>query len=160
MRLMHKTLIVPALLLSVGVAGAVESPDMRSNVGIGLGTMLFEAMGYTDSIFAQTLAATTNGSFCNQLFFITTGTGGATKTDGIVNNRPLRDFVRDNFDTLSRDIAAGSGESLATLAELAGIAEADRAAFNAKLQAGFDQLFPSADVTSDQVVDRLAEIAA
>ncbi|MBA3683745.1 MAG: DUF3015 family protein [Planctomycetes bacterium] len=157
---MRNLCLAPALLLAVGALGAVESPDLRSNVGIGLGTMLFESMGYTDSVFGQTCAATTNGSFSNQLFFVTTGTGGAKPTSGFVQNRPLRDFVADNLDTLARDMAAGTGESLATLAELAGIAEADRAAFYAKLQANFAEIFPSADVTSEQVVDRLAAITA
>lgn len=155
-----RLLIVPALAIA-GAVGAVEDPNLRANVGVGLGTLLFESIGYTDTVLGQTCAATTNGSFSNQLFFVTTGTGGAKDTSGgFVDNRPLRDYVRDNLDALAKEIAAGQGESLATLAELAGVAEADRAAFYQKLQANFARIFPDAEVSSDQVVANLATVAA
>lgn len=153
-----KAFLVPAILLC-GSLGAVESPTLRSNVGVGLGTLLFEAMGYTDNVLGQTLAATTNGSFSNQLFFVTTGTGGAKKVD-FVQNKPLRDYVNDNMDAIARDMATGSGESLDTLAELAGVAQSEREAFKAKLQANFGRIFTSADVTADEVVTNLAAVAA
>lgn len=154
---MKKSLLLPALL-AAGALGAAEDADLRSNVGVGLGTMLFEAMGYTDSVLGQTCAATTNGSFSNQLFFVTTGTGGAKATSGFVQNRPLKDYLDGNMDAFARDAAAGQGETLATVAELAGIPQAERAAFYAKVQANFAEIFADANVTSDQVCAQLATI--
>ena len=158
---MRKLITVSCALFACGAlhAAAVENPTLRANVGVGLGTMLFESIG-SDGLLSQTLAATTNGCVSNQLFFITTGTGGAKKWDTIAANRPLREFVNGNLDTLARDMASGSGESLATLAELAGVPAAERAAFYAKLQAHYADIFTSADVTSDQVVDNLAKQSA
>ncbi|MBA3700716.1 MAG: DUF3015 family protein [Planctomycetes bacterium] len=154
-----KKLIIPALFAVCAVGQSAEDANLRANVGVGLGTMLFEAMGYTDTVLGQTLAATTNGSVSNQLFFITTGTGGAKPVD-FVQNKPLRDYVNDNLDAIARDMAAGQGESLAAVAELAGIPVAQRAAFYAACQSRFSEVFASENVTSDVVVAGLAKIAS
>jgi Protein of unknown function (DUF3015) len=157
-----KKLIIPALFAICAVgqsAQAAEDAKMRSNVGVGLGTMLFEAIGYTDTVLGQTLAATTNSSFFNQLFFITSGTGGANKVD-FVQNKPLRQYVEENLDSLARDMSAGQGESLATVAELAGIPVEQRAAFYAACQNRFSEVFTSENVTSDDVVAGLAKLAS
>jgi hypothetical protein len=156
---MKRLLLVPAMLFAVGAVQAAENSAMRSNVGVGLGTMLFEAVE-SDGLLSQTLAATTNGIFLNQLFFVTSGTGGAKKYDGIVQNRQVRDYIASNMDVLARDMAAGQGESLAALAELAGIADADRPAFYATVQRNFSAIFTGSEVTSDQVVENLAKVVA
>lgn len=154
-----KKIIIPALFAVCAVGQSAEDPNLRANVGVGLGTMLFEAMGYTDTVLGQTLAATTNGSVSNQLFFITTGTGGAKPVD-FVQNKPLRQYVEENLDAIARDMAAGQGESLATVAELAGVPVAQRAAFYVACQSRFSEVFASENVTSDEVVAGLAKIAS
>lgn len=154
-----KKLIIPALFAVCAVGQSAEDPNLRSNVGVGLGTMLFEAIGYTDTVLGQTLAATTNASFFNQLFFVTTGTGGAKKVD-FVQNKPLRDYVQDNLDAIARDMAAGQGESLAAVAELAGIPADQRASFYSACQSRFSEVFTSENVTSDDVVAGLAKLAS
>src|SRR4051812_36448812 len=117
---MHKFLVASLAVAAFGTATAAESAQMRSNVGVGLGTMLFEALD-SDALLSQTAAGTTNWLFLNQLFFVTTGTGGATKPGDIVQNRPAREYLHDNLDAVARDMASGSGEALTTLAELSGI---------------------------------------
>lgn len=154
-----KKIIIPALFAACAIGQSAEDPNLRANVGVGLGTMLFEAMGYTDTVLGQTLAATTNGSVSNQLFFITTGTGGAKPVD-FVQNKPLRQYVEENLDAIARDMAAGQGESLATVAELAGVPVAQRAAFYANCQSRFSEVFASENVTSDEVVAGLAKLAS
>lgn len=154
-----KKIIIPALFAVCAIGQSAEDPNLRANVGVGLGTMLFEAMGYTDTVLGQTLAATTNGSVSNQLFFITTGTGGAKPVD-FVQNKPLRQYVEENLDAIARDMAAGQGESLATVAELAGVPVAQRAAFYANCQSRFSEVFASENVTSDEVVAGLAKLAS
>ena len=57
---MTKFIVASLAIVAIGSAGAAENPALRANVGVGLGTMLFEAMGYTDTVLGQTLAATTN----------------------------------------------------------------------------------------------------
>ena len=154
---MRTMLIATLAMLTVGSASAVESANMRNNVGVGLGTMLFEAIG-SDGLLSQTAAATTNNMFFNQLFFVTTGTGGAQSWDGIVQNRPVREYMRDNLDAVARDMASGEGEALTTLAELTGVANSDRVDFYVRLQANYDAIFTSADVTSDEVLANIGKV--
>ena len=49
-----KKFILPALFAVCAVGQAAEDAKLRSNVGVGLGTMLFEAIGYTDTVLGQT----------------------------------------------------------------------------------------------------------
>lgn len=154
-----KKLIIPALFAACAVGQAAESATMRNNIGVGLGTILFEGLGYTDTVLGQTLAATTNQFFFNQFFFITTGTGGAKKVE-IVQNKQLHDYVKDNLDAIARDMATGQGESLSTVAELAGIPADKRASFYAACQSRFSEVFASENVTSDEVVAGLAKLAS
>jgi hypothetical protein len=153
-----RTLLLTTVLAAFGGGlAAAENRSLRANVGVGIGTLLFEAAG-SDGLFSQTCAATTNGLFANQTFFITTGTGGATHWSEVVQNQPLREFVRDNLDSLARDAAAGRGESLDALAELAGVHLVDRPLFRSRVQAGFAQIFTSSEVTSDEVVANLGRV--
>lgn len=141
---------VAALLAAVSLNAADE---LKHNVGIGVGTIIFEGQS---GLLSQICAATTNGCFGNQTFAITTGTLGAEKWTGIVSNGTVKGFVKDNMDQLAREMAAGRGESLDTLADLCGIA--DHAGFARNLQAHFADIYTSPTVTNDEVVVNLAKV--
>ena len=147
------------LLLSLAALAATASlsaaDTVRENVGIGLGTVIFEGK---DGLLSQICAATTNGCFGNQTFAITTGTLGAKPYSGFVSNDGVKTFVRDNIDQLAREMAAGRGESLDTLAELAGVPMADRAAFARNLQSHFADIYTSPTVTDGEVIANLAKL--
>jgi hypothetical protein len=150
---MRKLLSTTAI---AAIACGAFASELRDNVGIGLGTMIFEGVG--DALVCQTFAATTNGSCGNQTFAITTGTSNARKWDSIVMNDKAGSFVRDNMDTLARDMAAGSGESLAALAELMNIPATDRPAFYASMQKNFGKVYSSPTVTHEEVIGNIAKI--
>lgn len=149
-----KKLLLPVAAL-VAAAGLHAADDLRQNVGIGVGTMIFEGQS---GLLSQICAATTNGCFGNQTFAITTGTLGARPWTGIVSNGEVQGFVRDNMDRLARDMAAGQGEAIDTLAELIAVPAAERAAFAQKLQANFGAIYASPTVTSTEVVENLAKV--
>ena len=69
-------------------------------------------------------------------------------------------FIDGNMDNLARDIAKGEGETLATLSEVWGINEADKAAFNTLAQENFAQVFKSENVTSQEVFVNLNNVVA
>jgi hypothetical protein len=142
---------------SVSAATAAVGSDLRDNVGIGLGTMIFENIG--DGLISQTFAATTNGSCGNQTFAITTGTSNAKKWKSIAMNDKVDGFVRDNMDVLARDMASGSGESLDALAELMAIPVTERPAFAASMQKNFGKIYSSPTVTHQQVIENIAKLA-
>lgn len=134
------------------------SDDLRANVGIGLGTVIFEGQS---GLLSQVLAATTNNVLCgNQTLAITTGTLGARPWKGIVSNGDVQRFVADNMDRLARDIAAGEGETLETLAELIAIPRDQRRVFARNLQLHFTDIYTSPSVTSTEVVENIARIVA
>ncbi|MCM2265814.1 MAG: DUF3015 domain-containing protein [Desulfuromonadales bacterium] len=152
---MKKLLIVMLLL---AVAAPALAGQGASNTGCGLGTVLWgnESDG---SVISQSLQATTNGTFGNQTFGITSGTLGCDQPANLVKNDRLLAFTADNLDLLARDIASGQGETLATVAELLDVPSADQPAFNTALQANFDKIFVTGTETAGVVLDRIAVIA-
>ncbi len=139
------------------LAGSAQAGDLEHNVGIGLGTMIFQGH---DGLVQQVLAATTNGIFGNQTFAISSGTLGARQPESLVKNEELRHFVADNLDSLAQDIARGRGETLVAVADLMGVPKAKRAAFDKKLQKNFSTIFPSAEVTHIQVLQNIQKVLA
>ena len=148
-----KKLIGTAML--VAVCGFVYADELQDNVGIGFGTMIFQ--GQT-GLVQQVLAATTNGSFGNQTFAISSGTLGAQKPYSLVKNEALRKFVGDNMDNLARDMATGKGETLDTLADLMAVPASERDAFRRRLQVNFSKIYTSPEVTNLDVLRNLEKV--
>ncbi len=148
---MKKLAIASALLAVSAMAGT-----LRENVGCGLGTTIIGDKG-NDSLVLQVLAATTNGTFGNQTFGITSGTLGCKKPTKIASNDKLNKFVADNMDKIAIDISAGHGKTLDALAELLKIPADKRASFYAKLKSNFDKIYASNSVEAADVIDSIAE---
>ncbi len=152
-------LLVAGAMLASGVAQA-ESAKQQLGVrggsgggygpaGCGLGSLLFEP----SSGFTQIFAATTNGTFASQTFGISTGTSNCDSGGG--GSASAKAFVQTNRVALAKDAARGSGETIDSLAELAGCQ--DSTAVGSALQKHFDELFPSADASNEQVSDAVVE---
>jgi len=124
----------------------------QKNTGCGLGSMLFAEQ---NGLASQTFAVTTNGTFGNGTFGITSGTSNCEKPASFSSNQKLQEFVADNMDNLARDIARGNGEYLNTLAVLAGVPEGSRAEFYSRLQANFSSIYTSDRVTHIDVLTNL-----
>ncbi len=150
---MKKLVITAVAALSiVGVAHAEQD-----NVGCGLGSMIFNGQR---GIAPQVLAATTNGTFGNQTFGISTGTLGCTQ-DGVVRSTAkLSMFTGSNMDKLASDMSRGQGETLATFADLMGVKDADKSAFYGAARANFDKIFTSANVTAEEVIANTRKVLA
>lgn len=127
----------------------------QENCGCGIGTMIFEGQ---DGLVSQTLAVTTNGVFANILFGISTGTLECSQPDAIVQLDRARIFVAANMDNLASDIAVGNGEYIHTLAELIEVPKAERSQFYSQLQANFETIYSSDDVSHDEVLDTITKI--
>jgi len=143
-------IITSLLLTSPAFAGQADK-----NTGCGLGSLLWE--GKADgSVISQSLQATTNGIFGNQTFGITSGTLGCEQPANIIKNDGALAFTSDNMDPLARNIAAGQGETLDTLADLLEIPTATRSDLYATLQTNFDQIFITGNEAAGVVLDRIA----
>ncbi len=96
----------------------------------------------------------------NQTFGITFGTLGCDGNGTISSSEKLALFIDGNMDNLARDIAKGEGETLATLSEVWGVQEADKATFNTLAQENFAEVFKSENVTSQEVFANLNNLVA
>lgn len=146
-----------ALAFLVGFA-ALPAPataqTFEQNVGCGLGSVL---MKERDATLFQVLAITTNGILFNQTIGITFGVFGCQQPTLFVENERLNTFVAANMDSLAQDMAAGSGESIATVAELMEVPVEKRADFYAALQSNFKEIYASGGVQSADVIDNISK---
>ncbi|MDO8418164.1 MAG: DUF3015 family protein [Agitococcus sp.] len=146
-----KKLIAVALLASSSLAMADQ------DAGCGLGSVLFEGKSGTAP---KVLAATTNGSYGNQTFGITSGTLGC-QTEGVISSRArLSMFMGANSERLARDMSVGHGETLNVLADLMGVKEQDKSLFFKTAQANFSTIFAANNQTTGQVLDALQQVMA
>ncbi len=128
------------LVAVVGLASFAQAGG-QNDAGCGLGAQLFKDNRPVDQI----LAATTNGTFGNQTFAITTGTLGCSSGGLIKSSREREVFTAANLRVLEREMAAGKGEYTASLAALSGC---QTAPFEAFAKSHYETLFPSANTTS------------
>jgi hypothetical protein len=158
-RIVMRTLgISAALVLALAAQGAwAQDQETASSAGCGVGTILFEGQ---KGPAPQSLAVTTNGSLGNQTFGISTGTLGCEQ-DGVVRSpTKVRMLMISSLDTLATDVARGQGETLESLAALMAVEPADKARFFASLQGDFGRIFPSEDVTVDEVIVSMNAVLA
>jgi len=144
-------IIVLAAFLVITFAGASFAAP-KDQVGCGLGYMVFKGK---DGLLSQTCAATTNGTFGNQTFGISTGTLECDRPSNFTANEKLNKFVSDNMDNLAMDIARGNGEYLNTLAVLLEVPEIERANFYSRLQEHFSDIYTSDTVTNVDVLNKI-----
>lgn len=153
---MKKVLMAFAFTLLI-TGSAFAAGQAHTNVGCGLGTLLFENKA-DNSIILQVLQATTNGTSGNQTFGISSGTSECQQPSKIVQNEKLNQFVRANMDNLAKEIAMGKGETLDTFVEMIGVNPAQSDAYKAKLQANFNKIFTSDKIVMAEVIDNVVTV--
>lgn len=142
------SVIFGVLAASTGAEEAKAGP--YGMAGCGLGSVVFgDAPG-----MVQIFAATTNGTFASQTFGITFGTSNCVDGSGGVAS--TRSFVETNREVLAKDISRGSGETIATLATLAGCS--DETSVGRTLQSNFGRIFPSAAASDRQVSESVVDV--
>lgn len=151
---MKKIIAVAALVVALPLSNVALADE---DIGCGLGSMVFE--GKSGKV-SKVLGATTNGSSGNQTFGITFGTLGCDGTGTVTSSQKLAMFIDGNMDNLARDMAKGEGETLATLSEVWGVQQADKAEFNTVAQQNFAAIFGSENVTSQEVLVNLNGLIA
>lgn len=142
---MKKTLWILAAVIGLAASASAAS---QNDAGCGLGAQLFKENRPVDQI----LAATTNGTFGNQTFAITTGTLGCSSGGLIKASKEREVFTATNFRALEQELAAGKGQYSASLAALSGCQAQPFAAF---AKARYEKLFPSAKTTPGELLNNL-----
>lgn len=149
-----KKIVLAAVIVVAATAGLAAADD---DIGCGLGTQLWEG---EKGLVPKVLGATTNGTFGNQTFGITTGTLGCSQEGVITADARLRMFAGANLDNLARDMAQGHGETLDAFARLMNVQEADKADFFRFTKAHFPELFADDDATAGEMLASLNRLLA
>lgn len=144
---MKRYLLVTALAVFASHAYADNN-----NVGCGWGSMIFNGKSDKGS---QILAATTNGTFGNQTFGITSGTAGCAQNSTVRSYAAVSKFMTANIDKVAHDMAVGKGEALDSLASLMGMSQADKADFSHLMKTHFSVVFPNTHTTSKQALQAM-----
>ncbi|HOD77647.1 MAG: DUF3015 family protein [Syntrophorhabdus sp.] len=154
--MMKKVVTVSLVALAVICLGTAVWADQK-NYGCGLGSIAFEG---NDGLISQVSAATTNGTFGNQTFGITSGTSNCEQFKTFVSNEKINTFVAENMDSLAKDIARGHGEYLDTFAGLIAVPESQKTAIYASLQANFSKIYTSDSVSYLDVLRNIDSVIA
>jgi Protein of unknown function (DUF3015) len=113
---MRKYPLLFALLVSLTFASSVFAAGYGA-AGCGWGG---KVIGNNNDILAQLGATILNGVLSNQSFAITSGTSGCGKSGLVMAEKEQNVFVENNYPSLAKEMAAGEGENLNTLAGLMG----------------------------------------
>jgi hypothetical protein len=147
------------LLAVVSVAALFPVTAMaagENNIGnCGWGSKLFDGQS---GVAPQVLAVTTNGTFGNQTFGITSGTSGCTQDGAVKSNWRTALFIDGNKDKLARDMSVGSGEALDSLAHLLGVEAQDRVAFNRAAKDNLERIFSSETAATPEIMAALRQV--
>jgi len=145
-----KKFVAGVVLLAASSSAFAEAPG---GPNCGWGNMLFKGQS---GFVAHFLASTTNGTSGNATFGMTTGTNGCS-VDGKLTYGG-KAMVGAMFDEFSADVAAGEGDALNAVAAAYGVTKEDRAAFAALAHQNFAVLYPSENVTAEQVATNLESL--
>lgn len=130
-------MFVPASLTAAGYGMA----------GCGLGAIV---IGPKPGII-QVVAATTNGTSASQTFGITTGTSEC-KDGAVAAEMEQRVYMTHNFDALQKDIAAGKGERINSLAYLMGCSKDSAPSLGTVAQKNYGKIFDSNEEQAPEYV--------
>jgi len=146
---MMKKIMAGAILMAAASSSFAVAPG---GPDCGWGNMLFKG----DSGPVHFLASTINGTSGNKTFGMTSGTNGCS-TDGALTYGGAS-MIASIMDEFSSDVAMGHGEALNAVAVLMGVAPEDRQTFAEVTHENFNILFPSADVTAEEVMGSLENV--
>lgn len=145
-----KKILIAGLLSMTPLYGMAA----ETGPGCGWGSMIFDGK---EGVVFHVLAATTNGSFGNQTFGMTSGTAGCDASKPI-HKQMAYNFLDSNMDKVARDMASGSGESVTTLAGLLGVPEDKTPLFIKTSQDNFGKIFSRDDIKSDDVYGAILKV--
>ena len=150
-----KKIIAGLVIIGASTLSTTASAGVAAGgaAGCGWGNALFKGQAGMPS---HVIAGITNVTFGNQTFGMTTGTNGCT-TDGKLGYGG-QSVVSSIMDEFSEDVARGEGDAMNTVAVVYGVEANDRDAFAKTMHENFSTLFPSENVTADELMASIEEV--
>ena len=139
-----------ALALSLTVV-AIGERAVANDAGCGLGSVLISKNAKIQQLFAMT----TNLSLFSQPLGITFGTSGCSASSLVMNEKAIEYFAETNQSDLTREMAQGQGEKLATLASLHGCTAQGQKDFAQVAQRSYGKILPAADTSAGAMIRNL-----
>ncbi len=133
-------------LLGVVLASSQAFADNYGTAGCGLGAMAFKDRPGK----IQIAAATVNNLVSPQTFAITSGTSNCTDDA----NTASAMFINVNQVALRKDIARGTGESVASLSKIMKCSDSE--IFGNVLQKNYQSIFPTEKASPEQISKSIA----
>ena len=115
----------------------------------GWGNMLFDGKS---GLGSHIIASTTNGTSGNKTFGMTSGTNGCSTNGALSYRGDAWVDASEIMDEFSEDVARGHGDALDAVAVMIGVQQQDRETFAQVMHENFTTLFPSEDVTAEEVM--------
>ena len=144
--------IIAGLVL-ISASSVANAGSAGGDSGCGWGQALFAGQS---GMASHVLAGITNVSTGNNTFGMTTGTNGCT-TNGTLSYGG-KSVVSSIMDEFSEDVARGEGEALDTVAVVYGVDAQDRDTFAKVMHENFTSLFPSEDVTAEEMMASIEDV--
>ena len=138
--------IIAGLVL-ISASSVANAGAAGGDAGCGWGQALFEGQS---GMATHVLAGITNITTGNNTFGMTTGTNGCTTTGTLGYSG--QSVVSSIMDEFSEDVARGEGDAMDTVAVVYGVEAQDRDTFAKVMHENFTTLFPSEDVTAEDMM--------
>lgn len=145
-----KRTIAGLALLSASSAAMAVAPG---GPNCGWGNLLFEGQS---GLGSHIIASITNGTSGNNTFGMTTGTNGCSTSGTLTYGG--KSMISSIMGEFSEDVAAGDGDAMDTVAVIYGVHKDDRATFAKVMHENFTVIFPSEDVTADEMIASIEEV--
>ncbi len=132
---MKKSLVLTVAISAFSFAGMAYAGGYKS-AGCGLGSLVIQ-----DDGIVQIFAATTNGTFGSQTFGITSGTSNCGGSGGWAKNDAAQKmYVSSTYDSITQEMAQGSGEHLNALASILGCDKDSAPEFSALMKKDYKNI--------------------
>ena len=135
------------LVISVTACLSLSVHAEETGAGCGVGKIAMEGKSGKDAAISASLINLIVNYFTGaQLFGMTSGTLGCDTSQQVNNHRLKDEFVAQNQDSLTIDIARGEGAYLESFASIIGVKAEDKALFFDHLQANYDEIADTDDM--------------
>lgn len=136
-------------ILGLMIAWMAMADDTSS--GCGLGWKVSSRM----SLSSSSTRSTTNGTFSNQTFGMTSGTSGCDRHSIVKKEKKSLHYAEANFDNLMIEMSQGQGEYLNAFASVLGC---DPEAFSSVTQQRFGEIFSQETTNAPRLLKNVTSV--
>jgi hypothetical protein len=135
-------------------SSSIQLVQAESSVGCGLGQMIAPKQ----SLISATTRYITNGTFCNQIFGMSSGTSGCTQHSIVKKESASQFYAEANLENLKVEMAQGGGEYLVAFADALGCNDQAKNIFTHVTQKEYGKIFQNGNESANQMLDNVKKV--